>query len=258
MKFVAILGTDDAKLFWRAMTSSQSSSSEGDAVLAIDHVLQRVDTLPDHRSRQLIRETLQWAKMNIGKFSFWVPTEQERHGHLPNIFTLGALFEGISRASRDWNSTIDKIVHDQQSQFEQTLQQWHSFLMTADPKPIFHFGNTPIQFPDISGSCFEIGNSRDSAGLQVVDIVLWVSRRITFGSPIDSKSTELSGFCVSPDDIFYMSFDWIETELYYAMALRNQPLSEAQLSEGRRRIGQFEQHRQHLMREDREGQVSDT
>ena len=251
MKFIYILDLADAKLFWEAMTSLRSPKSEGDAITAIKNVLGRVDSLPDFRSRQLIGETLEWARDNIGRFLFWEPSVQERYGHLPNVFTLASLFESISQTSKDWNSMIDTIVHDQQSQFQQTMHQWHSFLMTVNPERILHFGDTPIQFPDIRTSRFDMADSRTSAGLQVVDIVLWIIRRVFYGNPIGQAATKLYD-ATPPYSLYEMSLEWVSNELHRIIAdTMDEELSAEQLALGEAWVGQFEQRRQHRIDEDR-------
>ena len=146
LKFASLLDMNDAKLFWDAMSSRQSQTSEMKAATAIDTVLQRVHVLQDARSRQLIGDTLLWAKNNIGKFSFWSSGKQERYGHLPNIFSLPRLFDGIYGNAKAWNANVEKVVHDQQSQFATTLQQSHLFQKDLDPEPVHYFGDMKFQF----------------------------------------------------------------------------------------------------------------
>ena len=257
LKFVAILDSDDTRLFWKAMTSTRTSETEMEAVSAIDNVMQRVCTLPDSRSRQLVRDTLYWARNNISEFSFWTPRKQDRYGHLPNLFTFPALFESISQAAKGWGSEVDMIIHDQQSQFEKTLREWHSLFVSAEPERILHFGDTPIQFADIRNSQFEMRDSRVSPGLQIVDIVLWTLSRTVANKPLGPISTELYELCFSPKDMFFMSLDWIVAELSYTMsALVKQPMSEDQLLEGMRVIDHIEQLRQRRITEDMENQAS--
>ena len=250
LKFVAILDEEDVGLFWKAMTSARSEQSEMQAVSAIDNVIARVDILPDARSRQLIGDTLLWARDNIGRFSFWTRRKQTRYGHLPNLFTFPALFESISSASKDWQCEVDAIVHDQQSQFENTLREWHSLFADNEPERIFHFGDTPIQFADIRGSRFEIGDSRVSPGLQVVDVVLWTFSRTVANKTLGPIASDLYELCFSPQNVFFVSLDWVVAELEYTMnAVMKRPLSEDQILGGMRFLEDAERLRQGRIRE---------
>lgn len=238
------------------MTSSPSEDSRSKAVLAIDNGLQRIGDLSDERSRLLIGDTLAWAKNNIERFSIWMPRKQDRYGHLPNLFTLPALFTSISDTAKLWGCNIDKIVHDQQSQFGQTMQSWHSlFEGRLEPERIFHFGDTPIRFGDIANSRFEMRASSDSPGLQAVDVVLWTFARSLLEKPLGRKSRELFELCFSPDDMYFMSLGSILAELEYTVGpLMMRPFGEDQLLDGMNFLDSVERLRQQSIREDLERQ----
>ena len=265
LKFASILNPDDTELFWGAMMRGRSPESVSAVVSAIDNVLQRIDLLPDARSRQLIGETLSWARNNIDEFSFWCLRTQEKYSHLPNIFTIPSLFYGISKAARHWDSEVDSIIHDQQSQFRGTLRHWHSLslrwyslFMSNDPKIVarfeeffgYEFGEIPNQFPYIRDSEFEVVDSKSSPGLQVVDVVLWTFSRIVANKPLGTISSELCELCFSMEDMFIMSLDWINSGLEDTMsALMSQPMSEEQYRDGKQWIEHVEQLRQRRIRE---------
>ena len=259
LKFAAILDSEDTRLFWKAMTRPRSPETEREAVSAIDNVIQRVCTLSDSRSRQLVGETLHWARNNIGRFSFWMPGEQTRYGHLPNLFTLPALFDSISRTAKDWDCNINKIVHDQQGQLEKTLKEWHALFESVEPKPLLYFGDIPFQPADIRDSQFEIGDSRVSPGLQIVDVALWTLSRVVSNQPLGRVSNELHELCFSPRDAFIMSIDWIDVELAHTMdAVMGKPMGAGQLWQGTRFVEHAEQLRQRSIREDLKRQAFGT
>ena len=249
LKFATLLEFNDAKTFWQAMTSSHSVKAESVAVSVIDNVLQRIDTLPDSRSRELIGDTLCWARNNIGEFSFWSWRKSERYGQLPNLYTLPQLFSGIYKSAKIWDDKVEKIIHDQQGQFSGTLRQWHSLFEGFDHEPVYHFGDTPIQFADIRDSEFEIGDSKVSSGLQLVDIVLWIFSRFISNRSLGPFSSELLDLCFSGEDFFYLSLDWIAEEVeYMATALMNRAITEEQLNVGKQRVERLEKMRQYRIR----------
>lgn len=252
LKFVEISDSHDIRLFWEAMTSNPSPEAEKKAVSAINNTLQRVSNLSDPRAEQLIGDTLDWARNNIGRLSMWTPRKQDRYGHLPNLFTFPALLDSISETAKLWNCQIDKIVHDQQSQFDGTLREWHSlFEGHTEPEAIFHFGDTPIRLADIRNSHFEMGDSRKSAGLQIVDVVLWAFSRFLSHNPLGLMSKELFDVCFSPEEMYRMSLGSVRAELAVTLdAMKRRPLSEDQLLDGMKVIEAFEQRHQQSMRED--------
>ena len=260
LKFLSILEDGDVRLFWEAMTSYPSEEARSKAVAAIDNAIQRVGNLSDERSKLLIGDTLTWARDNIARFSIWTPRKRDRYGHLPNLFTFPALLTNISDTAKLWGSKIDSIVHDQQSQFGGTLRQWHSlFEGRPEPERVFHFGDTPIRFGDISNSQFDIRDSKQSPGLQVVDILLWTFARSLLEKPLGPKSRELFELCFSPDDMYFMSLGSIVAELNLTVGpIMHRQLSEDQLLDGMKFLEYVEELRQKSIRDDLENHSSVT
>lgn len=249
-KFLHLLDEEDIRLFWDAMTSNPSPAAEEKATLAIENALQRIDSLPDARSRQLVGDTLSWAREYIGTFSIWTPSKKLRYGHLPNLFTFPRLVASISETAKRWDSRTEKIIHDQQSQFGQTLREWQALFERAEPERIFHLGDTPIQFGDIRDSQFEMRDSRTSAGLQVVDIVLWTFARTVSEKPLGPVAKDLFNFCFSPDDFYLMSLRTIEAEAEDALlSARTRTFTEDQLLDAMALVKEFEERRLDRMRQ---------
>ena len=249
-KFLYLLDEGDIRLFWDSMTSNPSPEAEDNVTLAIENALQRIDSLPDARSRQLIGDTLSWARENIRTFSIWTPSKKLRHGHLPNLFTFPRLLASISETAKHWDRRTEKIIHDQQSQFGQTLREWHALYERAEPDRIFHVGDTPIKFGDIRDSQFETRDSRTSAGLQVVDIVLWTFARTVSGKPLGPMAKDLFNFCFSPEDFFLMSLRTIEAEAEnIRFAAMTRTFTEDQLLDATALVKEFEERRLDRMRQ---------
>ena len=249
LEFASITEPADVELFWKAMTSSRSPQTEEAAVTAIDNVLQRVGALSDPRAKELIDDVLSWAKDNIDVFSFWSGTKAQRYGHVPNIFTLPELFGGIYESAKLWESDVDVIVHDRQSQFEQTLKEWHQLSKSFDSAPMYYFGDMAHKFPDISGSQLVMKESASSAGLQVVDIVLWAFSRSVSSKHLGPRASDLIGKCFNPRDLFHLSLDWVEYQVAVELtALTNRPLSRKQMREAKKLMNRVERKRLRRMR----------
>ena len=248
-KFAALLTLNDVELFWSALAKGWTPETEKEAACAIENILRRIETLPDRRSKELIGDTLHWAIENISKFSFWAPTKQLHYSHLPNLFTIPALFSHISRTATEWKCGIDKIIHDQQSQFQGALEELHAFLVNSGSGRSFEFGDTLIQYPDVHNSQFNMVDSRTSAGLQVVDIVLWTFARSVSNKPLGEKSTALFNYCFSLDNLYFLSLDWICTELSARLSeIMNHPVNDSKHSETIQLMERVERIRQDRMR----------
>ena len=250
LRFVSLMDIYDAQLFWEAMSSRQTPASEMKAVTAIENILRRLGNLGDARATQLIGDTLTWAKANIEGFSFWSSGKRERFAHLPNIFALAPLFDGIYKFAKAWNSSIEKIIHDQQGQFGTSLRQWHQFRKDLDPEPIHYFGDMKFQFPDIRNSKFEISDSRESPGLQVVDVVLWTLSRVAYSNEMGPMSRKLFELCVAPEDMYILSLRWIEVQAKQMIdATMRLPMNEDLLAKGKQILESAEARRQNRIKE---------
>ena len=244
LRFASILTEEDARDFWDVMMHPKSSRSEAKAVEVIERVIPRVSYLPDCRSRQLIRDGLEGARRNIGELSFWLPDRKGKYGNLPNIFALPWLLQRISLAAKAWNTEVGTITHDRQSQFEGTLRQWHSLFANIEPDVIISLGDTPLQFGDVRNSKFQIANSRESPGLQVVDIVLWTFSRQVLDRPLGPVSAELYGVCLSPGDVYLQSLKGISDELEPILRRVNAThLSQHQIEQAKVLLEEFERER---------------
>ena len=244
LKFASILTEEDAREFWDVMMHPKSSQAEAKAVAVIERVIPRVSRLPDHRSRQLIRDSLEWARRNVGDLSFWLPDKKEKYGNLPNIFALPWLLQRISLAAKAWDTEVGTITHDRQSQFQGTLRQWHSLFANIEPEVIISLGDTPFQFGDVRNSKFEIANSKESPGLQVVDIILWAFSRWVLDRPLGPVSAELYEVCLSPDEVYLQSLEGISDQLEPILRQVNAThLSEHQIEKAKELLEQFERER---------------
>ena len=137
------------------------------------------------------------------------------------------------------------------------MREWHAlFEGHLEPERILHFGDTPIPFADIRNSQFELGDSKVSPGLQVVDVVLWTFARSLSDKRLGQMSAELFELCFSPEDLYFMSLGTIGAEVDDTIgAVMSHPLSEDQLLDSMEFVGYVEQVRQQSIREDLENQA---
>ena len=111
------------------------------------------------------------------------------------------------------------------------------------------FGDTPVEFPDISTSNFELADSGTSSGLQIVDLVLWIFSRSTSGQNFEQATSQLLQATCSFENIQFVSLDWIRTELeIMKIAIYNQSVSAEQLTKGVQVTQILEDQRQRRMR----------
>ena len=185
-----LLTGEDKRVFWDAYLSVPSPASELGIVSVIDNVLLRANALSDDRARQIIGETLSWAKSHVVTFGFWRFGQSLRLNYLPNVFVLPLVLTDIGAIADKHQTQVKAIVHDQQQQFGETLREWHSRFSGMEPKRI-PLGDIYVDISDLRGSQFEMRDSKTSPGLQIVDVVLWAWSRIISEKQVGTRATAL-------------------------------------------------------------------
>jgi hypothetical protein len=190
-----VLTEEIAQVVLDCVTAPSEEKSKERFRTGAELLLARVQRLPDARSRELITGALQWALAHPDAFATHLRDKTSRNGHAPNFVAFTNLMRGIDQAARAWKRPVREIVHDRQSQFEKSLIQWHDIYARpelAGVEPISWPGeDAPFSPAQVTGSTFRMACEEESAGLQVVDVVLWLFKRALAGKEIGPRSAAL-------------------------------------------------------------------
>ena len=185
---VATLLTDEiAREFWSMLMAKKEKQARAKLSGICNSILERVPLLKDERSREIVTETLAWSREHPEALNIFIARRQAKNGHMPNMVAFANLLEGLENFSKIWKRPLNKIVHDRQSQFEGTLEEYHRLVSTASDEPIRIPGETVV-LQKVGGSTFEILSSDSSPGIQVADLVLWLFRQFLAGKDIPAMS----------------------------------------------------------------------
>lgn len=250
MKFVALLDEKTVEEMWKAMMAPRSAMAIESVRQAIITVEARVRWLPDERSRQLMGDILGWAKRNTEEFTMWADEKQIRNGNLPNLVAFPAILSGIDKWSQRWGEDDIIITHDRQGEVSDTLREWHAMFSGAEPKKIFHFGDRPMEFARVTGSTFRMAESSSSPGLQIVDLALWLFRRVIQKRELGPKSSELIESIWNELDYFELSLASITRDLQISIEVLNaMPLSDTKAKKASEMVASAEEARIKRMKE---------
>jgi hypothetical protein len=191
IKLAYILNEDILKLFWSSLMELKENRAYIKFRNVLTEILVNVKELPDERSREIVSEAIKWAIENPETIHLHVNERIHKYGHLPNIVAFPSLLGGIDILSEKWDRPVLEIIHDRQSQFESTLKVWHEILSNAKPDIIILPGGDKERIRKVFGSKFKISNSDESAGIQVIDIILWLFKKIDDGNSIPSNCAKL-------------------------------------------------------------------
>lgn len=249
-----VLTEEISQTVWDCVTAPNEQKSKALFLLAAQAMLARAPNLPDARSRDIVTDSFQWALANPENFTTHIRDKINRNAHTPNFVAFSNLMDGIHRASKTWNRPVREIVHDRQAQFEKTLVQWHEVRSRPEPpdnEPIHWPGeNEPITFSRVPGSLFRMATEETSAGLQVIDVVLWLFKRVVTDKEIGPRGARLLTRVLQRGYQNDLSFAGVGDAVERQLAdIWNTPIAEEQKRIGAELIAKSEEDRIAAMRD---------
>ena len=187
-----VLSEEIAQTVWECLTATRKGTSIALFVEGAKALLANADRLPDSRSQKVVTEAMKWAIDNPENFASSRGNNGAfRYSHSPNFVAFTSLVRGIDEASKVWDSPVREIVHDRQTQME-TVFRIHHELVTNASEDVFRWpGDAPLSMRQVSGSTLRMATEETSAGLQVIDVILWLFNRTLTGQDIGPEGARL-------------------------------------------------------------------
>ena len=131
--------------------------------------------LLDERSTQLISDPLKWALNNPKEITTYNTRKIDRWRHLPNVVTFLPIMDMFSKSAKSIDRKVNKIIHDEQNQMKKIFLEIHKLISNnKTPEKWDLRENGSFVFKNIKESTFEMKESINSPGLQLVDICLYL------------------------------------------------------------------------------------
>jgi hypothetical protein len=178
---VAMMFTPEiAKMAWAARIESNDKLAQQQLVEVCKALLKRVNEAPFPPIRKIIRGAISWAENNPGEIHYNVSNKKDVTTILPNAVAFQLVMQGIANRLAESSATATKIVVDRQSQFNKSQKWLAKFygdargidVQTGSPgmpqADWSHMPTIPIQ----------IATDAPSAGLELVDLRLWVTKKM--------------------------------------------------------------------------------
>lgn len=167
-----------AKIAWNARISIDDAAAYAGLIRVCETLIERLGRLPDLRSQQLIGDCLAWAIKNPEKLSYNVSDKQSILQVSPNIIGFQSVIFGIANRIKSTQLKASKIIVDQQSQFNKAQRTLAEFYAEAKGVEVQTGPGMPkMDLRNIPAVPIEFSSSNNSAGLELVDIHLWVFKR---------------------------------------------------------------------------------
>ncbi len=145
----------------------------------------------DRRYIELITDVLSWAMTHFDELGYNCKTGKQKLQIMPNMVGFQFVLRGICSRLGAPNRKAD-IVVDQQSQFNTTQRELREFYYQIREMPWVHGPGLPVM--DVTNMPAEplvFQSGTKSAGLELVDIYLWIFKRFMEGKELTRPLTRL-------------------------------------------------------------------
>lgn len=246
-KVATILTEEVAREFWSMLMARNEKQARAKIPGICDAILENVHLLADQRSRDVVTETLLWSRGHPEALDIFIAGRQAKNGHMPNMVAFANLLDGLEGFSKRWNRPLKKIIHDRQSQFESSLEEWHRMFSNASGEPIHRPGETMV-LRKVPGSTFEVSSSDDSAGIQIADLTLWLFRQFLAGKELPEGSAALLSYVFKKGYQQDFSFRGVGVQVEVQLReIMEKDIPPEAMEAGQRLREEQEQLRQHLI-----------
>lgn len=188
LKLASLFDESLARDAWRARITPNDAVALPLMQKVCRELRERIGQLPDQRSRQLIADALTWAENHPQEISFNVPSKKDMLQVTPNIVGFQSVMQGIASMLESTKMEASRIVVDRQSQFNKAQRTLADFYRKAKGLKMPIGPGLPVvdhtYVPDIP---IEFSSSIDSCGLELVDIHLWIFRRVMEQTPLPAE-----------------------------------------------------------------------
>jgi hypothetical protein len=124
-------------------------------------------------------------------------------------------------------------VHDEQTQFERNLKNWHDMYSNASDETIYWPGEEPHSLRAVAGSKLVMSRHGNSAGIQVVDTILWLNKRRVEEKPFGEATASLLYSALRKTWHSELSFKHVSAQLEEQLdRVNSAPLSQEQIERG--------------------------
>lgn len=121
---------------------------------------------------------IEYALNNIYKISLsYGRSKKSYKKDTPNMIAFSNLLQGIHNFCDKHNVSPIKFIHDQQSEFGGSMRNWCSLFESVQFEEKFTGKTALLKKSKHNLKNFQLKSSKDSYGLQLVDLFIWVSQR---------------------------------------------------------------------------------
>ena len=180
IKLASLFDEEMLKLAWSSRIELNDEKANTGLVEVCKIIKGRVGDLPDERSRTLIYDALDWAQNNPSEIYYNAKRKKDLLSITPNLIGFQSVMHGIASRLNKHNKSASIITVDLQSQFNKGQKTFSEFCASVKDTPSTTLGPgmPEIDFKDMPTIPLSFKSGTDSAGLEIVDVYLWLFKRM--------------------------------------------------------------------------------
>lgn len=191
-KVARLFDEELAKYAWKTRRQVNPAHCAKMLTALCNKLSENIEKLPDARSRELISGALKWASANPHEIGYGVGNHDTALQISPNLVGFQNVLMLVAKQSAARSKKVKKITVDRQTEFNKAqgelsdiYQKLRGHNMELGPgMPTFDFSTMPETSPT-----FTPGD--ESSGLELVDVSLWIAKRLKEEKPISRELHEL-------------------------------------------------------------------
>lgn len=190
---VSVLFDDDLRRRAWAARLEQNPSRCHDKLIALCEALrQRLNRLPDARSREIIDGALRWTQSRPEAILYGASNSESALQISPNLIGFQQVLQGIALSSSGAGREVKSIIVDRQNEFnfaqEFVADIYRKMRAAALKGPFSQLAGMPkFDWRRLPDQPITFAASHDSAGLEMVDVYLWITKRHIEGRPLPDE-----------------------------------------------------------------------
>lgn len=192
-EIASLFDEDLAKRAWETRRN-QSVASCAEELSDICTILcERAQTFHDPRLREISVGALKWAAKYPEKISYGTNNRESALQISPNLVGFQQVLTGLAARSQKMDRDVRRIIVDRQNEFntaQELLGNTYRSMKSAGPMKMMP-GMPSLDWTHMPDTPFEFTAGDQSAGLELVDVYLWIAKRRFEGKPTSKEGLRL-------------------------------------------------------------------
>ena len=193
VKLSQLFDEDMAKEAWESRIETNDQEAERKLINVCSSVINNLSMMTDARAKELISDSMNWVIKNPSEICYNISSRKQSLQISPNLVGFQSVLLGIHHRLKMTSTEAKAIIVDRQSEFNKAQEWIHEFYQQQNDVHTLGVLGMPEMdlrnFPKVPIICTP---GDESAGLELVDVYLWIMKRV-----IEDKSIarELEQLC---------------------------------------------------------------